>query len=324
MYPISNGRWPNLAGGKALLHRVDLDRQRIGDDERERARGDLVLVLAGDLLVGVRQELREAAGRGEGVEVRVFGEDVLHLLVGAGEVVVGIERAAIGFLPAVLTGEANARRLGALRARERIADALHALVVVGRRRAARLDADGAALRLDLHDELGDVDADVIVVRANIGERAVSCPCGSKIRVPGQDRNFGAGRALQSVGHRRRVGGRNRNAVDLLGDEVGHDLGFLVAAAVLAGADIEALHRALELGLGLLAARQRLIEERVVGVLGHERKRIGVGRARRGRYGQKRPRGDGAGQHEFQHMLPPCVTQNPIWVHSRFAPRIFPR
>ena len=57
------GTLADLAGRQALLHQVDLHRQRVGDDERERAGGDLVLELRRDLLVGVRQELREAAGR---------------------------------------------------------------------------------------------------------------------------------------------------------------------------------------------------------------------------------------------------------------------
>ena len=70
--------------------------------------------------------------------------------IGDGEVVVGVERAAVGFLPAVLAGQASPGRFRALLARERVADALHALVVVGRRRAAGLDADRAALRLDRH------------------------------------------------------------------------------------------------------------------------------------------------------------------------------
>ena len=85
------------------------------------------------------------------------------------EVVVGVERAAVDLGPAVLAGQPVAGRLVALGARERVADALHALVVVGRRGAARLDADRAALRLDLLRELGEVDADVVVVRADIGD-----------------------------------------------------------------------------------------------------------------------------------------------------------
>ena len=82
------------------------------------------------------------------------------------------------------------------------------------------------------------------------------------------------RVLQGVGHRRRIGGGNRDAVDLLGDEIGDDLRFLVAAAVFARADVEALDGALQLLFRLLAAGEGLIEERIVGVLRHERERIG--------------------------------------------------
>ena len=178
--------------------------------------------------------------------------------------------------------------------------------MVRRRRAARLDADRAALGLDLHDELGDVDADVVVVRADVSG-AQALVLRQKVRVPGQDRDLVRSRVLERVGHRRRVGGRDGDAIDLLGDEVGHDLRFLVAAAVLARSDIEALHRALELGFGLLAAGQRLIEERVVGVLRHERERVRVGRSRRGRDGHQRTGSDRAGQHKLQHLLPPSWT-----------------
>ena len=95
-----------------------------------------------------------------------------------GEIVIRIERAAVGFLPAVLAGQAHARRFLAILARERVANALHALVVVGRRGAAGLDADRAALGLDLQDELGDVDADLVIVRADIGE-AHPLSCGNR-------------------------------------------------------------------------------------------------------------------------------------------------
>ena len=157
--------------------------------------------------------------------------------------------------------------------------------MVGRRRAARLDADRAALGLDLHDHLGDVDADVVIVRADIGG-AQALVLRQEIGVPGQHRDIVRGRALERVGHRRRVGRRDADAVDLLGDEVGDDLRFLVAAAMFAGADVEALDRAVELLLRLLAAGERLVEERIVGVLRHQREGVGLGGSRRGRNGQQ--------------------------------------
>ena len=58
----------------------------------------------------------------------------------------------------------------------------------------------------------------------------------------------------------------------LGDQVEHDLDLLLAAAMLAGADIFALELAAELGLGLHAAVAGLIEERIVHVLRHQRER----------------------------------------------------
>ena len=84
-----------------------------------------------------------------------------------------------------------------------------------------------------------------------------------------------GRVLQGIGHRRRIGGGNRDAVDFLGYEIGHDLRFLVAAAVFARPDVEALDRALQFGFRLLAAGESLIEERIVGILRHERERVGL-------------------------------------------------
>ena len=206
-------------------------------------------------------------------------EDVLHLLDGHREVVVGVERAAVDLGPAVLPGQPVARRLVALLARERVADALHALVVVRGRGAARLDADRAALRLDLLHALGEVDADVVVVRADVGD-AQRLVLVQQVAVPGQDRDAGLLRLLQAPRHRGGVRGADGDAVDLLGDQVVDDLHLLLAAAVLAGADILALELARELLLGLLAAVAGLVEERVVHVLRHERERVLLGARRR--------------------------------------------
>ncbi len=149
---------------------------------------------------------------------------------------------------------------------------MHALVVIGRRGATRLDADRAALRLDLLRELGEIDADLIIVRPDIGE-AQRLVLGEQVGVPGEHGDLGGARTLQSGGDRGRVGRRHGNAVDLLGDQIGDDLCLLVAAAVLAGTDIEAFDRAVEFLLGLLAASQRLVEEWVVGVLGYQREGV---------------------------------------------------
>ena len=158
------------------------------------------------------------------------------------EVVVGVERAAVDLGPAVLAGQPIAGRLGALAAGQRVADALHALVVVGRRGAARLDADRAALRLDLLRELREVDADIVVVRADIGDaqrlvlgRAGRSPRSApECRPPWPPRS-----ALPMAGA---FDGEPRCRRPL-GDQVVDDLHLLLAAAMLAGADVEALDRA---------------------------------------------------------------------------------
>ena len=71
--------------------------------------GDLVLVGLDRGAIGVGHELREAAGRHEGVEVGYLRQDVFHLLHGEREVVVGVERAAVRLGPAVLRRSARRR-----------------------------------------------------------------------------------------------------------------------------------------------------------------------------------------------------------------------
>ena len=70
-----------------------------------------------------------------------------------------------------------------------------------------------------------------------------------------------------------------DAVDLLGYEVVDNLNLLLAAAMLAGSDVQAFDGASQLLLGLLAAVARLVEERVVHVLRHQSEdilRLGAG------------------------------------------------
>jgi hypothetical protein len=196
-----------------------------------------------------------------------------ELLHGAREVVVGVERAAVGLGPAILAGELGARARSTGHAAQRIPDALHALVVVGRRRTARLDADGAAVRLDLHGDLGEVDADLVVVGADIGGAQVHV-LRQHVRVPGQHRDPGVLGGLQRHGHRRGIGRRHADALHIAaGDEVLDDLHLFVATAVLARADVFAYEGTVRLGFGLLAAVARLIEERVVHVLRHQREDV---------------------------------------------------
>jgi hypothetical protein len=111
----------------------------------------------------------EAGGSNEGVEIGRLGHDVFELLHRTREVVVGVERATLQFRPAVLTRKRNARRLIGLLAGKRVLNALHAAVVIGRSGAARPDAHRAALGLDLHADLGKIHADLVVVRAGVGD-----------------------------------------------------------------------------------------------------------------------------------------------------------
>src|SRR5690606_27521063 len=173
--------------------------------------------------------------RDVGVEVGIAGEDVLHLLHGAGGIVVGVERAAVDLGPAVVAVEALAGRSRAAHAAERVADALHALVVVGRGSAARLDADGAAVGFDLLHELRQVDADVVVFGADVGDPEIGV-LGQEIAVPGQHRDAGLLGLHERADDARGIGRADRDAVDLTGDQVVDHLQLLFAAAVLAGPD----------------------------------------------------------------------------------------
>ena len=222
--------------------------------------------------------------------VGVGGHEVLELLHGSREVVIRVERAAFCLGPATLAGQAIARRGGGLGARQLVADALHALVVVGRRGAAGLDADGAAIGLDRLGELGEVGADLVVVGADIGHAEILV-LGQQVGVPGQNRDAGFLGGLQRNRHGGRVRRRHGDAIHLLGHEVLDDRDLFVTAAMLAGADVHALESAVGFGFGLLAAVAGLVEERVVHVLRHKREdvlRLGAGgRDRQGADGKDR-------------------------------------
>ena len=124
------------------------------------------------------------------------------------------------------------------------------------------------LRLDLLRELREVDADVVVVRADIGDAQVLA-LRQEVGVPGEHRDAGFLGRRQHARHRGGVGGRDRDAVDALGDQVGDDLDLLVTAAVLGRAGEEALDLVgADLVDRLFAAELRLVEERVVEVLRH--------------------------------------------------------
>jgi hypothetical protein len=105
--------------------------------------------------------------------------------------------------------------------------------VVRGRRTAGLDADRPALRLDRLRDLREVHADVVVLRADVGD-AQRLVLLEQVAVPGQHRDAGGLGLLQRPAHGGRVGRRDGDAVDLAGDQVVHDLDLLLAAAVLAG------------------------------------------------------------------------------------------
>src|SRR5262249_15812334 len=146
-----------------------------------------------------------------------------------------------------------ARRRGAGAAAESVADALQALVVIGRRGAAGLQADLAAARLLGLGDLRQIDADVVVVRAD-EPRAILLVLRQQVGVPGQRRNARVLGGLERHGHRRRVRRRHGDAVDALADQVLDDLNLL-RLRVLGRADIDALD-VRQLSLRLLATVAR--------------------------------------------------------------------
>ena len=73
------------------------------------------------------------------------------------------------------------------------------------------------------------------------------------------------------------------------DQVVDHLQLLLAAAVLAGADVAAFDRAAELLLGLLAAVAGLVEERLFTFLGTSEGIVGRARRRRGQRARLPPR-----------------------------------
>lgn len=144
--------------------------------------------------------------------------------------------------------------------------------MVRRRCAARLDADFPAARLHLHGELRQVRSNIVVVGADIGDTQGFVLI-EKIGVPRQNGNPGLLRALERSRHGSRIRRRHGDAVDLFRNQVVDDLNLLIAAAMLAGPDIDALDGAGELLLGFLAPVTGLIEKRVVHVFRYERERV---------------------------------------------------
>src|SRR4029079_5032298 len=112
------------------------------------------------------------------------------------------------------------------------------------------------------------DANVIVVGSDIGG-AKAFILLQKIRVPGEDRDAGLLCAFKRLADSGGVGRRNGDAINLFGDQVIDHLDLLFATSVLTGSDIQTLNRTVELLLRLFATIPRLIEERVIHVLGNQ-------------------------------------------------------
>ena len=205
------------------------------------------------------------------------GEHVGHLLVGEIDLVVGEHRAALDLGPAAFAAQA----IDALRAGDGVAKARGARVDVVGRDVAELQADRAAVRLQLLQVLRHQHAHLVVVGAEIG-RAQLAILLEQIGVDGHHRDVRLPLA-QQVGGERRVRGRDRDRGDAPGQQVVDDLDL----AGLVGARRRAGVQALVLGvrvlrLPLLAAQVDLLEERIVEPLDDDRQRLLVlGRSRSG-------------------------------------------
>ena len=182
--------------------------------------------------------------------------------------------------------------------------------MVGRGRAAGLEADGAAVRLERLRDLREVDADVVVLGADIG-RTYALVFLEDVRVPGHRRDPGRHRRLQHLGHRGCVGGRHRDAVNALADEVLDDLDLL-DLGVLARTDVHALD-VVGLFLRLVAAVAGEVEERVVHRLRHERELELLVAVREGRSARESDGGGARCNEDFPHGTSPWLVVAGWWV-----------
>ena len=152
----------------------------------------------------------ESAARVEdGVDLRMLAKRSVSWVIDSREIVIAVVEWATGdLLPLV--------------GRQGLRHALHAVIHVGGGRSAGLDAIGASVGLERHRLLGDGFADLFVDRADVSG-AKSLVGRQQIAVPGDDRNISFLRPAQDLGDRRGVGGGDADAVNMLGDEVLHDL-----------------------------------------------------------------------------------------------------
>ena len=284
---------PNLPVAQARLQIVHLHRQGLDEQHDQIVVVEPILVLAHELAVGLHLHLRRAARVEDRVDLRIFGQQIGELGDRQREIVVVVERATRDLLPLV--------------GRQGLHHALDAVVHVGRGRAAGLDAIGAAVRLKRHRLLGDRDADLLVDGADIA-RAQPLVGRQQVAVPGHDRDVGLLGAGEHLGDRRGVGGRDADAVDMLGDEVLDDLHLLLLGRV-GRADEQALDAA-DFLRRLHAAVARLVEERIVHRLRHEREHLVLGLGRHGLDGpdQGRESDKSSYLHGLSSFAPPAFLQ----------------
>ena len=249
----------NLTVAQARFQIIHLHRQGLDEQHNQIFLVEPVLVLAHELLIGLHLHLGSAARVEDGVDLRVLGQEVGELGDRQRKVVIVVERATRDLLPLV--------------GRQGLRHALDAVVHVGRGRAAGLDAICASVGLERHRLLGDGFADLLIDRADIA-RAQALVGRQQVAVPGHHRDLGLLGAGEHLGDRGSVGGRNADAVDMLGDEVLDDLHLFLLGGV-GRADEQALDAA-DLLRRLHASVARLVEERIVHRLRNESEDLVLG------------------------------------------------
>ena len=150
----------NLPVAQARLQIVHLHRQGLDEQHDEILLVEPVLVLAHELPIGLHFHLGRAARVEDGVDLRIFGQEIGELGDRQREIVIVVERATRDLLP--LVGWQGLRH------------ALDAVVHVGRGRSAGLDAICASVRLERHRLLGDRYADLLIDRADIARAQAPC------------------------------------------------------------------------------------------------------------------------------------------------------
>ena len=189
------------------------------------------------------------------------------------EVVVGVERAALDLGPAVLAGQAVARatRADALPASVSRMPCMRSLWL-----AAAAPPDWMQIvppfGLIFMHELGEVDADLVVVRADIGDAQILV-LGQQVGVPGEHRNAGVLGRLRATAIAAALAGETAMPSTFLATRSCTICTCSSPPPCSPGPMYMHSNAPLRLGFGLLAAVAGLIEERVVHVLRHQREDV---------------------------------------------------